>query len=142
MRNCELLSLEHMTVKEYSSKTVSKLGRGRVGGGSSGSCRVVGNTRLKEWRCSQVTRKVKLSLMVSFLCSALWDPQNAGRNARLATNKPQGSETRVENGSLNILRRSAILDNSQAGVEMCSYGEPSAHATLWIVMEHARYANP
>jgi hypothetical protein len=31
MRNCELLSLVHITVKEWSSKTASKLGRGGVG---------------------------------------------------------------------------------------------------------------
>jgi hypothetical protein len=31
MRNCELLSLVHITVKEWSSKTANKLGRGGVG---------------------------------------------------------------------------------------------------------------
>ena len=31
MRNCKLLSLVHMTVKEWSSKTAGKLGRGGVG---------------------------------------------------------------------------------------------------------------
>ena len=47
MRNCELLSLEHMTVtKECSSKPVSKLGRGRVGELRQDPA-VVGSTRLK-----------------------------------------------------------------------------------------------
>jgi hypothetical protein len=70
MRDCELLSLVHKTVKEWPSKTVSKLGRGRVGEVRQDPAELLETQKSQvETRSGNTARtgKVKLSLMVSFL---------------------------------------------------------------------------